>query len=230
MAAPRTHYEILNVSPLAEPVVIEAAYRALIKKYHPDQAAGVTVSNDAAAINEAWATLKDPARRADYDHRLWTKQQALRLAGLQAPQARVPRFAAWGGWLVAGLLACAVAAMAVGKSLAPPPLAAIAEAAAPAGADDEPARASAVRAAAAESAKDRLVLPSSASVIASVRAEREVAEILPLETAPLAAVPPPEAEPVARVPLRERRVAPAPPAPARRAKDKDFLEREGYIY
>ncbi len=36
MPSLRTPYQILNLSPDAEPVVIEAAYRALIKKYHPD--------------------------------------------------------------------------------------------------------------------------------------------------------------------------------------------------
>ena len=39
MAGPRSLYDVLNVAPEAEPVVIDAAYKALIKKYHPDQAA-----------------------------------------------------------------------------------------------------------------------------------------------------------------------------------------------
>src|SRR5918997_569160 len=106
MPAPRSLYDVLNVAPEAEPVVVEAAYKALIKKYHPDQALEAPVSKDAAEINEAFAVLKDPGRRADYDHRLWTKQQALRLAELQAAaRARRPRFAALGGWVLAGVLA-----------------------------------------------------------------------------------------------------------------------------
>src|SRR3712207_1717868 len=108
MSVPRSLYDVLNVAPEAEPVVIEAAYKALIKKYHPDQAAEPPFWRGAAAINGAFPILKDPAKRADYDHRLWTKQQALRLAGLQATSVgRPPRFVAVSGWLIAGLLACA---------------------------------------------------------------------------------------------------------------------------
>src|SRR5688572_17562714 len=125
MASVRSLYDILNVAPEAEPVVVEAAYKALIKKYHPDQAAEAPASKDATAINEAFAILRDPAKRADYDHRLWTKQQALRLAELQlASGGRPPRYVAVSGWLVAGLLACALAAVALGKSVVPPKLAA----------------------------------------------------------------------------------------------------------
>ena len=68
----RSLYDVLNVAPEAEPVVVEAAYKALIKKYHPDQAVEAPVSKDATQINEAFAVLKDPVKRADYDHRLWT--------------------------------------------------------------------------------------------------------------------------------------------------------------
>src|SRR5687768_16319938 len=172
MPAPRSLYDVLNVAPEAEPVVLEAAYKALIKKYHPDQAVEAPVSKDATESNEAFAILKDPAKRADYDHRLWSKQQALRLAELQVAAAgRPPRFVAVSGWLIAGLLAAALAAVAMGKSLAPP-LRAIAEAA-EVHDSEAPARAAAAKAAAAEALHDRAI-PSSAAVIARVRAEEEL--------------------------------------------------------
>ena len=217
MAGPRSLYDVLNVAPEAEPVVVEAAYKALIKKYHPDQAAEAPVAQDAAAINEAFAVLKDPAKRADYDHRLWTKQQALRLAELQAGGgARRPRFAAAGGWIVAGLLACALAAVALGKSLAPPPHSAAAQAAEPHDAE-QPARAAAAKAAAAEALHDRVAMPSSAAVIARVRAEREVRSFA-------------RAARAAPTPIRYRKARRAP-APSREPRrEKDFLERQGYIY
>ena len=218
MPSPRSLYDVLNVAPEAEPVVLEAAYKALIKKYHPDQAAEAPFSKDAAEINEAFAVLKDPAKRADYDHRLWTKQQALRLAELQATgAARRPRFAAAGGGIVAGLLACALGAVALGKSLAPPPLTAAAEAAAPHD-YEAPARAAAAKAAAAEAVHDRVVMPSSAAVIARVRAEREVrAAVRAVRTAP--------------TPIRYRKARSArAAAKAEPRREKDFLERQGYIY
>jgi curved DNA-binding protein CbpA len=68
MAGPRSHYAVLNVSPDADPSVIEAAYRALIKKYHPDKRQGDAPSDRTAAqINEAYAVLRNPARRTEYD-------------------------------------------------------------------------------------------------------------------------------------------------------------------
>jgi hypothetical protein len=60
-------YDELQVSRSAEPEVIEAAYRRLARKYHPD------VSNDPASaarmqrIIHAYTVLSDPRRRAEYD-------------------------------------------------------------------------------------------------------------------------------------------------------------------
>jgi curved DNA-binding protein CbpA len=224
MPNPRSLYDVLNVAPEAEPVVVEAAYKALIKKYHPDQAVDIPVSKDATEINEAFGILKDPAKRADYDHRLWTKQQALRLAELQVASAgRPPRYVAVSGWLVAGLLACALAVVALGKGVAPRSLsAAAAEAAAPHD-SEEPARAAAARAAAAEAVHDRVVMPSSAAVIARVRAERG----LPVLDRPERLARP---ERAARGAVRDRKAKPAARARARTREEKDFLERQGYIY
>jgi curved DNA-binding protein CbpA len=62
-------YTLLNVLPDADPVVIEAAYKALMKRYHPDiHSGGVAVGERMAAeLNHAYRTLRDPDRRADYD-------------------------------------------------------------------------------------------------------------------------------------------------------------------
>jgi curved DNA-binding protein CbpA len=57
-------YEVLQVDRRAEPEVIRAAYRALARKNHPDFGGSVRMMS---AINEAWAVLGDPARRAAYD-------------------------------------------------------------------------------------------------------------------------------------------------------------------
>lgn len=228
MTASRTHYDILNVSKEAEPVVVEAAYKALIKKYHPDQAAGAPVPRDAAAINEAFAILKDPAKRADYDHRLWTRQQAVRLAEVKAVIGpRRSRSAAVGGWVVAALLACALAAVALGKSLPPAPLAAAAQAAEPPHDSEEPARAAATKAAAAEAVHDGVVMPSSAAVIARVRAERKVRAFVTVEQPATRRTARPAP---ARAALRYRKPRPAASPPAEPRREKDFLERQGYIY
>jgi len=60
------HYRELQVSRHAEPEVIEKAYRTLALKYHPDSGS----TGDARRmqrINAAYAVLRNPASRADYD-------------------------------------------------------------------------------------------------------------------------------------------------------------------
>lgn len=51
-------YSILGVSENAEPEVIDAAYRALMKKHHPDRLSGAADASRAQQINAAYATIK----------------------------------------------------------------------------------------------------------------------------------------------------------------------------
>lgn len=61
------HYATLNVLPSSDDVVIRAAYRALMLKYHPDMNSSPAATAQAALINEAFHILSEPARRAAYD-------------------------------------------------------------------------------------------------------------------------------------------------------------------
>lgn len=63
------HYEVLHVARHASPPVIEAAYRALARKHHPD--AG-TEPDERRMMQLTWAyaVLSDPARRARHDAEL----------------------------------------------------------------------------------------------------------------------------------------------------------------
>lgn len=69
---PADHYAILGVPPGASTDEIKAAYRALVKRHHPD--AGGDPST-ILALNAAWEVLGDGERRRHYDHR----------AGVNAP-------------------------------------------------------------------------------------------------------------------------------------------------
>jgi curved DNA-binding protein CbpA len=60
-------YKILQVDSEAEDEVIQAAYRRLAQKYHPDVASGPEAAARMAGINAAWEILRDPARRAAHD-------------------------------------------------------------------------------------------------------------------------------------------------------------------
>ena len=68
-------YKVLQVDPEAEDEVIQAAYRRLARKYHPDVAPGPEAAARMAAINAAWDRLGDPAARAAFD-----RERAIRIA------------------------------------------------------------------------------------------------------------------------------------------------------
>ncbi len=67
---PRSLYEILQVDPLAEPEVLEAAYRRLARKYHPDINGTPAGNQRMKELNAAYEILRDPGLRADYDQEL----------------------------------------------------------------------------------------------------------------------------------------------------------------
>lgn len=62
-------YAILGVTPTAEDVVIGAAYRALMRHYHPDTNPDPDARARAQEITAAYAILRDPKGRAEYDAR-----------------------------------------------------------------------------------------------------------------------------------------------------------------
>ena len=64
-----SYYDILKVAPDAEDFVVEAAYKALLKRNHPDVAGGDRAAAEARtkAITEAYRVLRDPGSRAQYD-------------------------------------------------------------------------------------------------------------------------------------------------------------------
>ena len=78
-------YKVLQVDPEAEDEVIQAAYRRLAQKYHPDRQPDAEGAARMVAINAAWEMVGDPARRAAYDRE--------RAAASRAHQATRPRAA-----------------------------------------------------------------------------------------------------------------------------------------
>lgn len=68
--ATRDFYQILGVAADSEDVVIQAAYRALMRRYHPDTNNSADAGRRAIEINEAYEVLRDPVRRAQYDEEL----------------------------------------------------------------------------------------------------------------------------------------------------------------
>jgi hypothetical protein len=93
MISPSTDlYAILQVAPDAETEVIDAAYRQLMRKYHPDVAHGDEVlaarlHERAKLINQAYAILRDPRQRREYDH---ARQQGSRDASARPRPGSAP--------------------------------------------------------------------------------------------------------------------------------------------
>lgn len=66
----KNYYEVLEIKEFASQEVIKAAYKALAKKYHPDNAANGALKQYMVEINEAYQVLSDPAQKITYDERL----------------------------------------------------------------------------------------------------------------------------------------------------------------
>ena len=69
----KNYYDILEISKNASPEVIEKAYKALVKKYHPDLQSENS-KKDAELkmkeLNEAYETISNPEKRQAYNQKL----------------------------------------------------------------------------------------------------------------------------------------------------------------
>jgi curved DNA-binding protein CbpA len=83
MPEARDAYLVLQVDPTAELIVIQAAYRALARRFHPDgDAPDVARMSE---LNQAFDTLRNPEARAQYDR---TRQaQRTRAVPISQPAA-----------------------------------------------------------------------------------------------------------------------------------------------
>jgi hypothetical protein len=81
---PTDLYELLEVSPHASQDVIQAAYRVLVRTYHPDRNPSFDAAQHIRELNAAYGVLSDPESRACYDlecartHRFERLSQPLR--------------------------------------------------------------------------------------------------------------------------------------------------------
>ena len=67
------YYEILEVSEKASKEVIEKAYKALVKKYHPDlqpDSGKTEAEKKIKSVNEAYEILSDESKKQKYDNKL----------------------------------------------------------------------------------------------------------------------------------------------------------------
>ena len=88
-------YRILQVDPSAESETIEAAYKALAKKYHPDRNPSLDATQETQRLNHARDVLLNPRQRDKYDHKRrpadkgeQARQEAVRQRAAAERQAR----------------------------------------------------------------------------------------------------------------------------------------------
>ncbi|KAE8656073.1 hypothetical protein F3Y22_tig00117011pilonHSYRG00098 [Hibiscus syriacus] len=73
IACPSSLYEVLGIPIGATCDEIKAAYRRLARVLHPDVSANgrkAAAANEFIKVHEAYSTLSDPEKRADYDRTL----------------------------------------------------------------------------------------------------------------------------------------------------------------
>lgn len=83
-------YKVLEVSNRAGPLVIKAAYQALMKKNHPDHGGTNTLARE---LNEAYEILSDPSKKKEFD-----KKAKEKVAGTIIGNYRVLSSIAEGGF------------------------------------------------------------------------------------------------------------------------------------
>lgn len=89
MSPLRTHYSNLKISRDAPPEVVKAAYKALSSRWHPDRNPGnPDAGRVMSLINESYAVLSDPERRAEHDR--WILRQELKHNAGAVPQPKAP--------------------------------------------------------------------------------------------------------------------------------------------
>lgn len=110
----RTHYKTLMLAEHADPEIVSVVYRKLAQRYHPDVDPSAEAAHRMADINDAYAALKDPDKRAKYDAWLANRRDrrqndrfirtqgdvALGTAGtpIGAPSGSVVDFGRYSGW------------------------------------------------------------------------------------------------------------------------------------
>ena len=63
----KDYYSVLKILPQATNKEIAVAYKAMAIKWHPDKNKGVDTTEQMKSINEAYAVLKNPEKRKDYN-------------------------------------------------------------------------------------------------------------------------------------------------------------------
>jgi DnaJ-class molecular chaperone len=101
-------YRILQVAPNAEQEVIQAAYRALALKYHPDRDRTTYAQRRMLQINAAYSLIRDNTTRTEWDRSQRQGRQApTRVSAAPPPRSEAAgtrvSFGRYAGWTLRDL-------------------------------------------------------------------------------------------------------------------------------
>jgi curved DNA-binding protein CbpA len=108
------HYQTLQLKPYASLAAIRGSYRRLARYAHPDVNHAPEATTQMQAVNEAYAVLRDPGRKAAYDRGRFARalQEVFASATAGAPTAGTPARRAPRGLLRLSALALAALSLA----------------------------------------------------------------------------------------------------------------------
>lgn len=86
--AQSTYYDLLGVSANASQTEIKAAYKKLVKKYHPDHNTNKDATNQFMKIMDAYELLRNKEKRAEYDKSLSKQYKKIFLIGASVQNLR----------------------------------------------------------------------------------------------------------------------------------------------
>lgn len=74
MIGRKSYYQILMVDPSADADILAVVHRRLAQRYHPDLDASEEARQRILEVNQAYDVLRNPERRARYDHELASRR------------------------------------------------------------------------------------------------------------------------------------------------------------
>ena len=85
----KTAYDVLEIAPKASAEEIKKAYKAAVKKYHPDHNASKNANSQFRSVQKAYDLLKDEDKKEEYDATLLTPAEKVVLVGFSVQQLRL---------------------------------------------------------------------------------------------------------------------------------------------
>ena len=82
-------YDVLGIEPTATSEEIKAAYKAMVKRYHPDHNESKNAASQFRAVKKAYDILKDEEKKAEYDAKILPRAKKVLLVGFSVQQLRL---------------------------------------------------------------------------------------------------------------------------------------------